>query len=77
MKGGVRADTAWGWRGAGGREGTGGRDGKGVQGKIGGRNGVGRGDRVKEVLGRGEWQERSDWGGMRVVGRVLITGKEG
>lgn len=54
MKGGARADTAWGWRGAGGREGTGGRDGKGVQGKRGGRNGVGRGDRVEEVVGSGE-----------------------
>lgn len=37
MKGGARADTAWGWRGAGGREGTGGRDGKGYRAKeVGG-----------------------------------------
>lgn len=37
---------------------------------------VWEGETVKEVLGRGEWQERSDWG-KRVMGRVLITGKEG
>lgn len=37
VKGGARADTAWGWRGAGGREGTGGRDGKGYRAKeVGG-----------------------------------------
>lgn len=37
VKGGARADTAWGLRGAGGREGTGGRDGKEYRAKeVGG-----------------------------------------